>query len=359
MIYQINPDTKTIDVFKSNWTPKEIELERYLLPKEGTDDPILESSVFGEPLILISNQVKTRLKKRADILALDKAGSSVIIELKRDSGVLGLETQALQYLADFSAYKGQDFIARFSRYSPTLKEHILGFLGYDVRVEDINKQSRIILIARGFDPVIFSMGEWLSEHGVAFRCIEYTPFEISDNHFLTFSVAFDRSPESLYPLIFQSRAREPGYFWHNIGFEDNDWWHFLVKKGQINTGFDNRPGDQGERILKNYISGDVIVAYCSGYGAIGWGVIENPSSYRLIKPNDPDDYWKGIHLHRLDIVWKVTAPNIDDGMRADIIRNEFGIYHPVSTSARIDNEKAQRLIKLLSEKFSRQQALAM
>jgi hypothetical protein len=110
MIYRINPDTKTIKPIESTWTPREVELEKCLLPQKDTDDPILEPSVFGsEELLLVSNQVKTRQRKRADILALDHAGNVVIVELKRDNGVLGVETQALQYLADFSVYKGQDF----------------------------------------------------------------------------------------------------------------------------------------------------------------------------------------------------------------------------------------------------------
>jgi len=105
--------------------------------------------------------------------------------------------------------------------------------------------------------------------GLPFRCIEYTPFEIDNEFFLSFSVAFDRSPELLYPLIFQGRAREPGYFWHNIGSASDDWWTFLVQKGQISTSFNNQSGDEGERILKSYVSGDVVVAYAKGYGAIG------------------------------------------------------------------------------------------
>ncbi len=75
MIFGINAKTNNIEPFKSSWIPKELELERYLLPSEGSDEPILAPSVFGEPLLLISNQVKTRQKKRADILALDRAGN--------------------------------------------------------------------------------------------------------------------------------------------------------------------------------------------------------------------------------------------------------------------------------------------
>jgi len=94
MIFKFNKATHSLEAFKSTWTPKELELEKYLLPPKGSDEPILEPSAFGEPLLLISNQVKTRLKKRADILALDRAGNAVVIELKRGSGMLGVEMQA-------------------------------------------------------------------------------------------------------------------------------------------------------------------------------------------------------------------------------------------------------------------------
>ena len=100
-------------------------------------------------------------------------GNSVIIELKRKNSPLGVETQALQYLADFSKFKGQAFIKRFLADNPGLEENIYGFLGDEVKTEDINKNSRIILLARSFDPTLFSMGEWLSSRGIAFRCIEY------------------------------------------------------------------------------------------------------------------------------------------------------------------------------------------
>jgi hypothetical protein len=101
-------------------------------------------------LPLVSNQVRTRASKKADILALDHMGNSVIIELKRKNSPLGVETQALQYLADFSKFKGQEFIKRFSSDSPGLEESIYGFLGDEVKTEDINKNSRIILLAGAF-----------------------------------------------------------------------------------------------------------------------------------------------------------------------------------------------------------------
>jgi hypothetical protein len=195
------------------------------------------------------------------------------------------------------------------------------------------------------------MGEWLSRSGVAFRCIEYTPFEIGKDKFLSFSVAFDRAPEFLYPLVFQNRARPPGYFWHNIGGNDETWWDFLKKQGEISTGFENQPGDEGERILKSYVAGDIIIAYAKKFGAVGWGTIENPASYRLIRPGDPGDKRNGRHLHRLSIKWKRVAQNMRYGLRPEKVKKNFDIYHPVSTSVKIAENKAKRLISVLSEKF--------
>ena len=146
-------------------------------------------------------------------------------------------------------------------------------------------------------------------------------------------------------------AREPGIFWHNIARANDDWWQFLVQQQQIPACFKNEPGDQGEKILTSYISGDKIIAYAKGYGAVGWGVVENPNSYRLIVKGDSGDKLNGNCLHRLNIKWKATAQKLSDGIRPDVIREKFDIYHPLSTSVTIDNRKGEKLINYISEKF--------
>ncbi|MCU7960654.1 MAG: hypothetical protein KZQ58_11805 [gamma proteobacterium symbiont of Bathyaustriella thionipta] len=286
-------------------------------------------------------------------LAIDRYGNSVIIELKRDRGFLGVETQALQYLADFSAFKGKDFIDRFSKSNKQLEQEVGSFIGGNASIKDINKTSRVILLAREFDPTIYSMGEWLSNNGVAFRCIQYEPTEIDNKKFISFSIAFDRSNDILNPLALGGITREPGYYWHNIASADQNWWEYLVNSKQIPACFDSMPGDQGEKILTSYISGDVIVAYAKGYGAIGWGVIDKPDSYHLAKDGSSEDYWKGDCMHRLSINWKAVAKNLSDGIKPGKVREKFDIYHPISTSVSIDSFKAKNLIENLSQKYKK------
>ncbi len=351
MLFEIT-DQQTLKRFVSKWQPRELDVEQFIVSSDSENN-ILEASIFGEPLLIISNQVKTKFKKRADILAIDRYGNGVIIELKRDRGFLGVETQALQYLADFSAYKGKGFINRFSKSNKQLEQEIGSFIGGNASIKDINKTSRIILLAREFDPTIYSMGEWLSNNGVAFRCIQYEPTEIDNKKFISFSIAFDRSKDILNPLSLGGVAREPSYYWHNIASADQKWWEYLVKSKQIPACFDSMPGDQGEKILTSYISGDVIVAYAKGYGAIGWGVIEKPDSYHLAKGGSSEDYWKGDCMHRLSINWKAVAENLSDGIKPGKVRENYDIYHPISTSVSIDSFKAKKLIESLSKKFKK------
>jgi len=350
MIFELTP-SGSLSRAHATWNPKELEIEDYILPTTASDEPILDAAIFGERLLVISRQVRTAHKKRADILALDRAGNGVIVELKRDRGALGVETQALQYLADFSAYRGSEFVRRFARQNKDLEETIPGFLGDDVDLEDINKKSRIILVARRFDPSLFSMAEWLAQSGVPVRCIAYEPFDAGDRQFLSFSIAFDRSSEALYPLIFSQRAREPRIFWHNVGHPDDGWWRYLVKVGQISASFSNEPGDQGEYLLRSYISGDRVVAYAKGYGAVGWGIIRRPESYRLVAQGSKDDRNEGFHRHRIAVEWKSVASSLKEGLSPAAIRDRFGIHHPVSTSVSIKPEKGEALIIELDRQF--------
>src|SRR6266545_6385522 len=107
MIFRIQKQGD-MEAYPSKWTPKELDLERYILPRD-IEEGQLEVSLFGEPLLFLNNHVRTRLAKRADILGLDKAGNAVVIELKRQVSSLGVETQALQYISAFSCFKGRDF----------------------------------------------------------------------------------------------------------------------------------------------------------------------------------------------------------------------------------------------------------
>lgn len=104
------------------------------------------------------------------------------------------------------------------------------------------------------------------------------------------------------------------------------------------------------------MKGDRVIAYAKGCGAVGWGLITRPDSYKLLKVGDPGDTNpKHSHRHRLNVTWKAVAAKITDGIPPDEIRRRFDIYHPVSTSVKINPRKADDLIAFLSETFPKNQ----
>lgn len=349
MIVRYDKANKNFQPVKSSWSPKELEVEKYIFQETSEGGSLLNESVFGEPFLSVSRQVTTATKKRADIVAVDRRGNGVIIELKKDWGYMGIETQALHYLADFSALKGPDFIDEYATDPEKFRKRFQNLKDGDVGIEDINRHSRVVLVAQGFDPAVFSMGRWLAECKVAFKCVEYTPFAVHEEKFLSFSIAYDQAPMNLYPLVFRSTSREPQIFWHNIANHEQEWWNHLLQKNEIPAGFSNQPGDEGEKILKSYIKGDKILAYAKGYGAVGWATVEEPE-YRLIDPESAEAKI-GYHRHRLKVSWKNYAKNLEDGIRPNVFEKKLDLYHPLRTSRRVDDEKGAALIKMLTEKF--------
>ena len=125
----------------------------------------------------------------------------------------------------------------------------------------------------------------------------------------------------------------------------------MKSTGQITASFSCQPGDEGERLLKRYVKGDTIIAYAKWHGAVGWGTIENPKSYRLIEKGSADDKLGGFQRHRLNISWKAVARKLEDGMSAAKVSEDYRIYHPISTSVPISPGKARELRDALNQRF--------
>jgi hypothetical protein len=129
---------------------------------------------IGESLWVIGQEVRPSdaVPDRIDILAVDKLGNSVVMELKRGTHKLQL-LQALSYAGMVSRWAGDQFVETLSssyrQETDDARADIEEHTGSDI--SNINQAQRIMLVAEDFDPALLIAAEWLHESfGVDIRC---------------------------------------------------------------------------------------------------------------------------------------------------------------------------------------------
>ena len=159
--------------------------------------------VVGQPLLVITREFAGfETKERPDIIAIDKDGNLVIIELKRGNVTEDAATQAIKYAAYGSKIEAPRILEMFAQYvierSITLevdgpREAIIDFLeGSEDALETLNRRQRIILVGGDFDGNVLAVASWLTTHQVDIKCISLKAFQDSTGQLLVY-------PDHLWP----------------------------------------------------------------------------------------------------------------------------------------------------------------
>lgn len=126
---------------------------------------------LSEDLFLIGKEVmpSSDVQDRIDLLALDREGNAVVVELKRGNHKLQL-LQAISYAAMISKWTAEEFSQLIDT---DRQEELANYL--EVDADDINRGQRIILVAEAFDFSVLASAEWLNEHfSVDIQCCRIT-----------------------------------------------------------------------------------------------------------------------------------------------------------------------------------------
>ncbi len=142
-------------------------LERQDIEKWVEENP----DIVGEELLIISTEYDKfdKTNERLDILAIDKVGKIVVIELKRDDSGRHVELQAIKYAAYCSTLTLKDTIELRKAYLnkkgmvksfEEVEKGILDFIEND-EFEEIDDKPRIILVSREFRQEVTASVLWL------------------------------------------------------------------------------------------------------------------------------------------------------------------------------------------------------
>ncbi|PWR15831.1 hypothetical protein DKT69_08910 [Micromonospora sicca] len=149
----------------------------------------------GEDLLVVAEEFGDfEVRRRIDLLCVDRSGRLVVVELKRTEDGGHMELQALRYAAMVSAMTFEQLVDTYQRHlartdpgnadgaRKRLAER-LDEAGGDSAV--IQRQVRIILASAGFDPQITTTVLWLNDiYGLDITCIRLTPYRIGERRLL-------------------------------------------------------------------------------------------------------------------------------------------------------------------------------
>lgn len=147
--------------------------------------------MIGEDLLIVSIEFDrfTNSSDRLDVLALDRSGNLVVIELKRDSAAGYADLQAIRYAAMVSSMTVDVLIPyyvayRKKYYDETLSageanDQIVEFVESD-SFSELSNKPRIILCSEGFSQEITATVLWLRESDIDISCVKITPYRIDD-----------------------------------------------------------------------------------------------------------------------------------------------------------------------------------
>lgn len=175
--------------------------------------------MFGEELLVISiefNQFE-QIGDRPDVLALDRDGNLVIIELKRDSFAAYADLQAIRYAALLSTVTVDDVVPMYLHYcqrylnqpdqtADQAKAELVDFIN-DSAFTQLSNNPRIILCAENFSTAITTTVLWLNKIGLNVSCIRIQPYLV-DNQIIIVPTKIIPTPEaSQYTIRLQRKEQ--------------------------------------------------------------------------------------------------------------------------------------------------------
>ena len=213
MLYIYDKKNKSLIPCKETEFKSHGILERQDLAKWVEQHP----AILGEELLIITAEYDRfdKTNERLDLLAVDKDGNLVVIELKRDDSGRNVDLQAIKYAAYCSTLRLGDLVEMYVKHqkqkgneitSGQAQEAILAFIEND-DFEEFNDRPRIILVSREFRPEVTASVLWLRKFSLDVSCVKWDPYELENGCVAVNSYVLIPPPEAKDFLIQVEKKR--------------------------------------------------------------------------------------------------------------------------------------------------------
>jgi hypothetical protein len=244
-------------------------------------------SIADPNLMVIGREVKTDYEKRIDILAINRDGGLVVVELKRDRTYRDIVAQLLDYGSWVRGLDNDDIARIFTEYQEkhfpsnqekSIDEVFCDYFGVRQMPDELNETHELVIVASDLDPATERIVEYLAdEYNVQINAIFFRVFKDGDREYLTRAwlrepgMAEGNTPEKV------AKGDWNGEYYVSYGVNERRDWEEARKYGLISAG----GGDWYTNTLSLLEPGARIWVNIPGTGYVGVGKVTEP-----VKPID-------------------------------------------------------------------------
>lgn len=228
-----------------------------------------DPGLLGLDAMIIGRQVTTDHGKYIDLLALDRAGGLVVIELKKARTPRDIVAQVLDYaswIRSLATPQIYELAERFTgkRLTTAYQDH------FGEQIPDqLNSTHSMLIVASELDLGSRRIVEYLSEeHGVSINTAFFNVFVADGKEWLTTDFLLDQAEVEERS---ERKVRPPwsGYYFVNAGLNENRSWEDYKRYGFVASG----GGEFYSKRLGQLSVGDKVFVFDKGNGYIGFGLV--------------------------------------------------------------------------------------
>ena len=175
--------------------------------------------ILGEDLLILTVEFDRFINSsdRLDLLALDRSGNLVVVELKRDSASGYADLQAIRYAAMVSSMTIDKLVPYYIAYrkkhygeqitDAVAKTQIIEFVESD-SFSEFSTKPRIILCSEGFSQEITTTVLWLRASQIDVSCVKITPYKIANRIIVVPKVVIPLEEAKQYLIDIRTKEEE-------------------------------------------------------------------------------------------------------------------------------------------------------
>jgi hypothetical protein len=218
---------------------EKIDESKLKLEKELEDSLQSNIEILNDNWLVIGRQVITNFGKYIDMLAIDRNGSIIILELKRDKTPRDVVAQAIEYASFVETLDSVDIIDIYKKFDDkylqtdkSLDENFENKFGIELNEENVNTSHKIIIVATEMDSSTERIISYLNKSDIPLYIVFFKVFEINNEKYV--SHAWEKDPDEEVQISNQKDEKEPWNGEYYVSY--NRDWNDAKKYGFISAG---------------------------------------------------------------------------------------------------------------------------